>query len=280
MPPRTMKASSRRKTQRALKSVLKAIVAPPSQPKSAPKTRKAQVDLIKAVVARSEETKFRSELINSAVAYNSQIQNSDIIRLLPKLVQDQGDGATYERMGTKVSPRKLKIDADISFTDVSRSGALVVHYWVLQHKNIRDTAQFSTIPIGTDLLKTGDANELQGFNGYAQDGMLPVNDARYRVLKHGTFLLGKNTGVVQDVSTAGNQPMYGNHIRHAMSFTLKTPKTFTYEQDSGAPRTVYYPAGYAPFMVFGYHHQNQSAPDTVNQDITVTLRSSLYYDDA
>lgn len=278
-----MKASSRRKTQRALKSVLKAIVAPAGKPQAAPKTRQAQVQLIKAVVARSEETKFRSELILNSVAFNSAIVDADITRCLPKLVQDQGQGASYERMGSKISVRKLKIDADICLTDVTRSGALVVHYWLLTHKEQKQTANLGIGTGGVDMgtfLKTGDGSEVQNFNGYAQDAMLPVNQAKFRVLKHGSFLLGKNTGVVQDVTTAGNQPMYGNHIRHALSMVVKTPKTFTYEQDGNTPRTVFYPSGFAPFIVFGYHHQNHTVPDVANQDISVTLRSSLYYDDA
>jgi len=251
--------------------------------KRAPTTKKAAVALIKQVVARTEETKFRSEIILNKITFNSQISgDGDIIRLLPKLVQDQGNGTAYERHGMNITPRSLMIHADVCLTDVDRSGAIVVCYWVLTHKNQKQTSNLNTaggVELG-QLLRTGEASEVQNFNGRYQDSVLPVDKSHFTVLKHGKFMLGKNTGTVQDVTTAGNQPMYGNHIRKAVNFRLKTPATLTYKQDGGSPRTTFYPDGYAPFMVFGYYHQNQTVPDVNNQDITVTLRSSLYYDDA
>jgi len=248
--------------------------------KSAPKSKKAVVALVKSVIAKEQETKFRSEIIENNTPYNSQIGTGDIIRLLPKLVQDQGSGATYERIGMKISPRKLQIQADVCLTDVSRSSALVVVYWVLQSKDIKDIGNLTLLNLGNSLLRTGDNMERQGFNGYVADSMIPVCPSRYTVLKKGSFLLGKNTGVVQDSTTGSNQPMYGNHIKKRLSFNLKVPKSLTYDEDTNTPRTIYYPKGYAPFMVFGYYHQNQTAPDVANQDISVTLRSSLYFDDA
>jgi len=244
----------------------------------APTTMPAQVALIKKVIARENETKYRSELVCPSTTYNSAIANSDIIRLLPKLVQGQGDSAIYEREGMKISPQKLRVDAEVCLTDVSRSTAVVVCYWVLQHKEVRQTGNLSTI--GMSFLKTGSDTQVQAFNGYVEDANLPVDNAKFTVLKRGKFMLGKNTGTVQDSTTASNQPMYGNHIRHALSFNLNCPKTLVYEQDAVFPRTVFYPGGYAPFIVFGYYHQNQTGPDNTNQDITVNVRSHLWFDDA
>lgn len=249
--------------------------------KAAPKTKKAQVALIKQVIANVSETKYVSEIMENTTPYNSQIGNGDIIRLLPKLVQDQGEGRIFERTGMKISPKALKITAEICLTDVARSGALVVVYYVLQAKNYRNYNTLATdINLGSDMLKTGDSSLYQGFNGYVVDSMIPVNNGKYQVLKQGKFLLGKNTGTVQDSTTGGNQPMYGNHIRKALNFSLPVPKTATYQQDNNSPRVVYYPQGFAPFIVFGYYHQNMTAPDLANQDITVSLRSHLWFDDA
>lgn len=251
------------------------------KPKSAPKTMKEEVALIKQVMAKVSETKYRSEIIVNGAPYNSQIGNGDIIRLLPKLVQDQGEGRIFERSGMKISPQRLRITSEICLTDVVRSGALVVVYYVLQHKNYKNYSTLSTdINLGNSLLKTGDSTQYQGFNGYVVDSMIPVNNAEYTVLKQGKFLLGKNTGTIQDSTTAGNQPMYGNHTRKVLNFDLPVPKTATYQQDDNVPRTQYYPYGFAPFIVFGYYHQNQTPPDVANQDITVSLRSHLWFDDA
>jgi len=251
--------------------------------KAAPKTKRAQVALIKSVIAREEETKFRSELIVNSVAYNSQITTSDIIRLLPKLVQGQPNSGSsiYERLGMRISPRALKIDAEVCLTNVDRSRAIQVVYWVLQSKQVKQTSLLSTsLNPGSDLLKTGDSSNVQGFNGYVEDSFLPINDARYVVLKKGTFKLGCNTGTIQDSTTAGNQPLGGQAVSHRLSFKLPVPAKLVYDQDENTPRTVYYPNGFAPFMLFGYYHQNQTVPDTGFQDMTINLRSNLWFDDA
>jgi len=244
-------------------------------------TKKAQVALIKSVIARVEETKYRSELTINSVPFNSQITNADVIPLLPKLAQQPNDAVTYEREGMKISPKKLRIYAEVCLTNVERSSALVVCYWVLTAKNVKHMPNL-TLSNGINmgqLLRTGDAFLTQNFNGFVQDWSLPVNSAQFTVLKRGSFQLGKNTGQIQDSTTAGNQPI-AQAVRHVLDFTLKTPATLTYDEDTDSPRTVLYPNSYAPFMVFGYYHQDQTTPDIVNQDIRVNLRSHLWYDDA
>jgi len=100
-------------------------------------------------------------------------------------------------------------------------------------------------------------------------------------LKSATFTLGKNTGAIQDDSTAGNQPVYGNGtLKKTLSFYLPVPKVLTYDQDESTPRTVGYPNNYAPFCVVGYHHQDLSPPDEYYQDVTFTARANMWYDDA
>lgn len=253
-----------------------------SKAKAAPKTKQAQVALIKQVIAREDETKFRSELLVNKVPFNSQITlASDIIRLLPKIVQGQPNtgNSIYERTGRKISVRNFTVNAEFCLTDVDRSSALVVCYWILTHKEIKQQNGLAAMNLG-GLIMTGDDNNVQNFNGYVQDAMLPINNTKFTVLKSGRFQLGKNTGTVQDSTTGGNQPLAGQAVRHAISVKMNCPKTWTYEQDENTPRTVFYPSGYAPFMLFGYYHQNQTSPDGGFQDVTLTLRSNVYYDDA
>lgn len=252
---------------------------------SAPvKTKKAQVALIKSVIAREEETKFRSQAPIIKVGYNSSITNADLISCLPRMVQVQPNdpGNIFERQGRMITPRKLNIKACVSLNEsVSRSTAIMVYYYVLTHKSLKHYPDLATQQdISTKLFKTGDFSETYGFDGIYLNATFPVNDSEYQVLKRGKFLLGQNTGVKQDSTTAGNQPMYGNHICKLLDFDIKTPSKLVYDQDSNSPRVVYYPNNFAPFIVFGYIHQDQSVPDVVNQDIVVTLRQSLWYDDA
>lgn len=256
--------------------------APRRARRSAP-SQASTVALIKRVVAREEETKFCSEIKQYRVTHNSGITNGDIIYGLPKLLQDEGNGNSWQRLGMKVSPRKHEIDCYASLSDVERSGAIEVFWWVLSHKTQKSMFQLNATG-GVDMttfLKSGDSNTTIGFNGTTDLVSLPVNNAKFTVLKKGSFKLGKNTGQVQDSITVGNQPLYTS-ISHRWKVILKAPKTLVYEQDLSpvGSRTVFYPSGYAPFMVFGYVHQNQTTPDVLNQDLSVTVRTSLYYDDA
>lgn len=246
----------------------------------APATKQAITKLVKQVIAREDETKFRSETIELSVGHNSQITTGDFIRALPKLVQDQGEGAIYERLGRKITVRKAYLDLDICLNDLTRSSALVVHVWILTMKQFKDLANLTEINNRvSQFLVTGDSSEYQQFNGYAEDAMLPVNQQQFNVMKKYTFLLGKNTGTIQDDTTAGNQPL-AQAVRRHIRVPLTCPKVWLYEQDNNSPRTQYYPKNFAPFYAVSYHHQNQTAPDVLNLDVSVTSRASIWFDDA
>jgi len=238
----------------------------------------ATVKLIKQVMANEVETKFRSETTGSQLS-NSQISSGDIIRLLPKLVQDEGQGTAYERLATKISPRSLKAHCHVSFApDLNRSMAIEVHYFVLTSKSQKNTNSILGLTLA-NLLRTGDQNMYFPFDGNVDVATLPVNTTEYNVLKRGKFKLSKNTGLLQDSTTAGNQPQ-GGPVSHSFVVNIPTPAKLVYEQDNQSPRQINYPNNFAPFIVFGYTHQDTSVPDFLNTDIKVVVRSALWYDDA
>jgi len=240
--------------------------------------------VVKNELSKELETKYRSQAPVIKVGYNGTIDNADIIPLIPKLVQGQptSTSSIYERLGTKLTPRKLNIKCMVNLLGgLNRSTNVVVHYYVLTHKSLKYMPDLTlSNDISTNLFKTGDSNEIFGFDGQYLNSTFPINDSAYVCLKKGKFLLGKNTGDIQDSTTAGNQPVYGNSTCKFLDFDIKTPAKFVYDQDSNSPRVTYYPNNFAPFMVFGYYHQDQTATDEANTDIQVTLRHSLWYDDA
>lgn len=249
----------------------------PRKPAKAKKA--ATVKLIKQVMAAEIETKFVAQTV-MAVGFNSNIDSADKVALLPRLVQDQGEGNAYERLNTKVSPRKLKINCQVSLlAGVTRSTAVTVYWYALasrQYKNTNDVLASANMQ---RLLRTGNFGQYFPFDGNLDVAMLPVNNTDFVVLKRGSFNLSKNTGVVQDSTATGNQPLLGP-ISKSWSFDLDTPAKLIYEQDNNSPRVVYYPNNYAPFIVFGYVHQDGSTPDSLNTDCRATVQSHLYYDDA
>lgn len=245
--------------------------------KKAPATKTQAVALIKEVIAREEETKL---CINTVLSAGSISAMNNKVSLLPKLVQDQGEGNAYERMATKITPRKLRIKCHVGLlAGLTRSTAITVHWYALtsrQYKNMNDVLASANT---SRLLRTGSFAQYFGFDGNVDVAMLPINDTDFVVLKSGKFNLSKNTGVIQDSTSTGNQPLVGPASK-SWSFDLNTPAKFIYEQDNNSPRTVYYPNNYAPFIVYGYTHQDGSSPDNVNTDVKWTVQSQLYYDDA
>jgi len=241
--------------------------------------RKATVKLIKKVLAAEIETKFVSQTTGSQ-NQNSNINNGDLIPAIPPLLQDQGDSAAWRRIGTKVTPKSLKLHCHVGFgPEIVRSSAINVHYFVLTQKRYKNMTGVLANGNMSRLLRTGDQNMYFPFDGNNDVAMLPVNTAEFNVIKRGSFKLSKNTGDLQDSLDTGNQPL-GGPVSRDWVITIPTPAKLTYEQDNALPRTQDYPTNFAPFIVFGYTHQDASTPDLLNQDIFVQVRPMLWYDDA
>jgi len=243
------------------------------------KEKTAQVKLIKSVIAAENETKFCAVTVRYG-AHNSEITQTDMIPCLPKLVQDQGEGNAYERLSTKISPRKLSLHCQVGWgPNLTRSGAITVYWFVLTSKSYKSMTGVLANANMQRLLRTGDSNQYGPFSGSPDTAMLPVNNTDFNVIKRGSFNLSKNTGVVQDITTAGNQPVAGPLMKKWV-VNIPCPSKLIYEQDNNSPRVEYYPNNFAPFVVFGYTHQDQTIPDYTNQDIWVTAKSQIWYDDA
>jgi len=257
----------------------KRVGARKSAPRKAPSTAKAVESVVKSVMAKEIETKFVSATVSNS-AFNSEITNADIITLLPPLQQTDSSnvGCAWQRTGTKVTPKSLTLSCQWQLTPVARSSALVVHYFILTSKIYKSMSSISGVQMGR-LLRSGAASLNEPFNGYINNTFLPINDQEFSVIRRGHFTLQKNTGTVQDDTTAGNQPMVGP-VCKILKFKIPVPSKLTYDQDSSSPRTVLYPNGYAPFLVFGYTHQDGTVPDMLNQDVTLTARTNLWFDDA
>jgi len=241
--------------------------------------KKATVKLIKAVISSELETKFCSSTETNS-GRNSNLALADVIPMLPYIDQDNGNGVAYQRLGTKISPKSIYSDVHVSiYPDLLRSTAVIVHCYVLTSKQFKNmNSVISSAPI-TKLLRTGDANQYFNFDGNIDVSMLPVNNVEFNLIKHIKFKLCKNTGLTQDETGAGNQPIAGP-LSKAFRVKLDPPKKLIYEQDAGSPRSVHYPNNYAPFMLIGYTHQDGSILDYANQDIRVMVRNNIWYDDA
>jgi len=253
-----------------------------NKPRRNKKMRKASstVKLIKKVLADEIETKYVTQTLVNCQPFNSEITNVDVLPITPQLQQMGSDvGSAWQRNGVRISPKSLTLKCHWSYTPVARSGAIIVHYFILNSKTIKSALALPTGVVMNNLLRAGQGQLAIPFDGSQRNAQYPVNTLEYNVLHRGSFLLQKNTGTVQDSTTAGNQPIV-NSVCFRKEFKIPLPAKLTYDQDNQNPRTVLYPNGFAPFMVFGYCHQDNTVPDTVNQDVTLTATSHMWFDDA
>ena len=236
--------------------------------------------IVKHELAKEIETKYVR--VARGETHNSTISNADIIAVMPPLYQMDSSniGAAWQRIGTKVSPKSLTFSVHWSINpSTTASTAIIVHYFILTSKSIKQTSLLQSNVGMTRLLRTGDSSLFGPFDGSIAAYQLPINDQEFTIIKRGSFKLQKNTGVVQDDSTAGNQPMI-NSVSHSKKFKIPCPAKFIYDQDSLTPRVINYPNGFAPFMVCGYTHQDGSAPDIANMDLKIVYSSAMWFDDA
>lgn len=247
--------------------------------RTATKSAKAVVSIVKSVIAKEIETKFVSETVSNG-PYNSEITNADVIAVLPKLqaMDNSNVGSAWQRTGTKISPKSLTLHCQWSLTPVTRSSAVVVHYFILTSKIYKATPSLSAAQMGR-LLRSGASTLAEPFTGFINNSQLPINDQDFNVITRGHFTLQKNTGDVQDSTTAGNQPIV-SPVCKIKTFKIPVPSKLTYDQDNALPRLVFYPNGYAPFLVFGYTHQDGSTPDMAFQDVSLVARANMWFDDA
>jgi len=253
----------------------------------APKASKSMVSLIKHIAAKETlkelETKFVS--VTSTNAFNAPINlgYQEMYSLIPAVgLPPSGQAAPdHQRANNDITPISCRTHWTVALTPTARSMNIIAVLYCLQSKTVRNYKNFPDIyPVsggGPRFLKSGNAFQLQGFDGLIASIDLPVNIENFTLLHKKTFHLCGNVGLPNDDTTAGNAPNVSQRSgmqRH--TYTYKCPKQFRYTPTL----TDVYPDGHAPFWVMGYCHVDGTAVDNANQDITVTATTQMTFKDA
>jgi len=254
--------------------------------------KKPLVKLMKAVATKVSnaglETKYVADTF-AAIPFNSNISsNSELYSCYPLL----GGGAnTYQRVGIDVTPMRVKNTWVVSINNIARSENLYVDIFVMIDKNNRyypNIASGVTSPNGPQLLRSGSSfgtGAVQQYNGYNTDSFKMINRERYTLLKHFRFQLAANVGLANNDTTAGNAPnLPGGLSCKTISYVVDTPKQLRYNPQgpgsSPTPGVPDYPSNHAPFWCLGYSKVDGTAPDLLNQSITVSHITEMIYKDA
>jgi len=221
------------------------------------------------------ETKFVTGggLIN--VPFNSGISGpSEFYSIIPPIVRGPG---SWQLLDNQLSPLRINTKFTICLSNVSRTQNLMVNLFIFKHKKFN---AFPNLLTGSDarILKTGQSTETQNYNGFISDAQLPINTNTFTLLKKYSFKLISNVGLSNGDTTNGNAPNMDRHSVKQISYTYKRKAILKYKADQTA--SPIYPENDAPFWCIGYSKTDGSAPDALQQNITVTTQCSMTYKDA
>ena len=265
--------------------------------KFAPRTKSAQVALIKSVVKGEAETKLRTYFgggtggvtdlglfANKAYVAKNQFISSnitDIHRIIPQIQQGPGDN---NRIGSSITPSSLILDIDCVFDPQYVIAAqsqfeLYVVIYVLQHVTLKDYTSLQASNQFTGLLETGEQSTVI-FGGDVWSARLPVAKQTYKLLAKrvlpmrtaGMTYAPGTTGATNSVSMANSQPIH-RHVR--LDLTRHLPKTLKYNESQANND----PTNASPFFACSWFYMNDFTSGVALTPMRMTYVSALRYKD-
>lgn len=234
---------------------------------------KAQVALaVKTAMDRGVENKVIGWAPENLVVHNSAISNGDCVPLMGVIKQGT---ESYERIGDKVKPKRLRVSGIVSIqsTSFNTSQNLYARIVIASQKTIK-----SGVYIGTALQQTAyllkpnfPTLPQTNFSGQADEFNWPINTDLFRVYMDKivklspVYTLTANQSVCPTPTTA-----------FRWSYTFKSlPTAFTF--DDSNPDWV---NNFAPFLAMGYGYADGTGPDVVATKLISNVYSTLSFEDA
>lgn len=226
-----------------------------------------------AIIHKNTENKqgFRYQ---NTTSYNSGIDTSaDIAFLVPNVAQGPEENA---RNGDRIRAQKLTLKGilqmNLSYANTYSGCRIGVRVFVVQPKLF--TNQPSILANANNwlpyLLRKG-ASSLP-FSGVISDLACPVNREMITCYYDKVFYMT----IPYMATAAGQQETY-----HSTKFFNKTFKLRNKELKYNSNyESNLQPTNYAPVIIVGYVHLDGTAPDVVNQQLTMSWDSILDYEDA
>lgn len=232
--------------------------------------------IVNRVLNRKSETKYACSRAGESTPHVYTITDSVIAGAgqwglaLPGIIQGTDD---YSRIGDTIAPTRARVDLQLKLTDPAGSPtgvysnmnpvditAYVVYGYCKRYKYTGDVIANSAA-LASQLLKLGGVDgtgsEYTGFNGYAEDADLIINDSIWH-LKVKKVRLFKSPGQLNGTVSPGtiSTPNKTTH-KMRLDFTKMLPAKLKYE-DVGDSQ----PVNFSPVFSIGYFYNDGSPPDT------------------
>ena len=247
---------------------------------------KSLTSVIKAISSAQALKQLETKYVIGGLpgnAFNSVINSStELYSIIPRLQQNNATLTDYQRVGNNITPTSLLTDWHVQISSRSRTMNIKVYLYVLQPKIYRNFDAFKTSLAGQpfNFLRSGQATQVQGFNGFITDGDLAINQENFTLLKKYTFQLNTNVGLPNGDTTNGNSPNTSLSYKH-IRYSYKCPKQFDYDPVIRQPGDIGdLPTNHAPFWCLGYAHIDGSEPDLANTDVVVSYTTKMFFKDA
>jgi len=205
------------------------------------------------------------------IQYNAAIGTGTNVNLLPPVPQGTGNG---QRIGERISPKRLVIDFVLNPTNYVSSVDLIARLFILESKNLRSAATINTVDMSA-LIDYGQV--LGSFDGYTSNLAGRVNTDAFIVHMDKQLKLQKGYGQGPNIGNLYNGAVGQPNVFHKFRVVIKCPKVLHYASAASA-----IPDGFGPFFNMGYAVPSFVAADGVDILSTraqVQFNSTLYYTD-
>ena len=243
-------------------------------------TEKAIVSLMKKVadkeIAKTLELKYVA--VSSGytnVTFNSAISSfGEAYPALPQCIP--GAATSWSRLGNSITPTKCQLKINLALTSVNRTIAIKAHIFVLSLKkfsNLTNTLSSG----GAPLLFNNGAGSTVVYDGYPATALYKKNFEQFTFHHHKSHVFLQNAGLPNGDTTSGSSPnVTVPAAQVTYTFNIPLPNKLFYDELG----SVSYPNNAAPFFMIGYEKLDGTAPDSTNQNISVSWVNDMWFYDA
>lgn len=233
--------------------------------KAVQKIVKGQIEtkyLAEDIVPTSEAGLAARELWGDTVPAGGPAQ---VFPVMPEVPESTTTANEYTREGVKINPTRLEVDVELFFNNLRRelsnaaaldtvSWDINVHMWygyVRKYKNNADIVA-NNVLIAENLLEGGDGSTYR-FQGGPLDHFKKLNSEYVQGMKHKVIRMSRPLGEQNLATAAGGLTTYfPQKINKTVRLRFKTPKTLRFNEQN------VYPENYAPILIIGYQHNDNS----------------------
>ena len=263
--------------------------------------KEAVKDEVKTAMARETENKYacihtlgdhstfdpQTTGGNVAAGYvkTSILTNADLYKILPAIATGTD---TFQREGTIIRPKSLKVQLQLALNHIGSSMDVQVRYIFFTLKQVKSYNALDTS--STNFAKNLFWNGVSGLPVACRGGEpywlnIPINNRQVSTIVDKTITLTKGTGLSRQSNVADGTQSFVDMHRGTYEDTITIPCPASFKYDANLFGDL--PTNFAPFFVVmvtqmdGYMSEyNGTGTDYNTNLIVMNYKSSLSYEDA